>query len=83
MFAIVRRAGHIHVCPPWFAGDFFTRVAVLIHERAHQYPRADGDVYDYDASYATLSPDDAIDNADSYSIAARQIYHGGAHGPGT
>ena len=75
--------GDIHVCPPWYAQDYFNRVRTLIHERAHQYPGATDNAYNWESSYATLSPEDAIDNADSYAVAARQIYHGGAHGPGT
>jgi hypothetical protein len=81
--AFIRRLGDIHVCPRWFATDYFTRVRALVHERAHQHPGATDNAYQWQASYATLSPDDAIDNADSYATAAQQIYHGGAHGPGT
>jgi hypothetical protein len=81
-FAFIRRLRNIHVCPIWFTEDYFQRVSTLIHERAHQYPGATDNAYDWQASYATLSPADAIDNADSYAVAARQIYHGGAHGPG-
>jgi hypothetical protein len=82
LFSFIRRWGDIHVCPPWYGNDYFQRVTTLIHERAHQYPGAAGDTYEWDADYATLSPEDAIDNAESYAVIARQIYHGGAHGPG-
>jgi Domain of unknown function (DUF4157)/Lysine-specific metallo-endopeptidase len=82
-FAFIRRWGDIHVCPPWFSQDYFNKVRTLIHERAHQYPGATDNAYNWEGSYATLSPDDAIDNADSYAVTARQIYHGGSHGPGT
>jgi hypothetical protein len=82
-FAFIRRWGDIHVCPPWFQQDYFNRVRTLIHERAHQYPGATDKAYNWEASYAKLSPDNAIDNADSYAVTARQIYHGGSHGPGT
>jgi hypothetical protein len=82
-FAFIRRHANIHVCPPWYTQDYFNRVRTLIHERAHQYPGASDNAYNWSSDYATLSPDDAIDNADSYAVAARQIYHGGAHGPGT
>lgn len=82
-FAFIRRRGDIHVCPPWFRENYYNRVETLIHERAHQYPGAEDEAYNWQPSYATLSPSDAIDNADSYAVAARQIYHGGAHGPGT
>jgi hypothetical protein len=74
----------VHVCPPWFrCRDYFRRVTTLIHERAHQYPGATDNAYEWESAYSTLSSDDAIDNAESYAVAARQIYHGGAHGPGT
>jgi hypothetical protein len=82
-FAFIRRWGDIHVCPPWYQQDYFNRVRTLIHERAHQYPGATDKAYNWEASYAKLSPDNAIDNADSYAVTARQIYHGGSHGPGT
>ena len=84
LFSWVRRLGDIHVCPIWFGcSDYFTRVTMLIHERAHQYPGATDNAYEWQPSYATLSPSDAIDNAESYAVAARQIYHGGANVPGT
>lgn len=82
-FAFIRRRGNIHVCPPWFkCTDYFDRVKTLIHERAHQYPGAGGDTYEDEAEYAKLSPEDAVENADCYALTARQIFHGGAHGPG-
>ncbi len=81
--APVRRLGDIHVCPPWFdCKDYYRRVTTLIHERAHQYPGATDNAYEWEGSYTALSPDDAIDNAESYAVAARQIYHGGSRGPG-
>jgi hypothetical protein len=82
-FAFIRRWGDIHVCPHWYSMDYFRRVSGLIHERAHQYPGATDNAYDFEADYPTLSPDDAIDNAESYAMFARQVYHGGAHGPRT
>ena len=82
-FAFIRRHGNIHVCPPWFqCTDYLDRVKTLIHERAHQHPGAGGDTYEDEAAYAKLSPDDAVENADCYALTARQIYHGGTHGPG-
>ena len=81
--AFVRRLFDINVCPGWFScGNYFTRVSTLIHERAHQYPGATDNAYEWQASYASLSASDAIDNADSYAVAVRQIYHGGKHSPG-
>lgn len=84
MFAVIRRHANIHVCPPWFqCQDYSDRVATLIHERAHQHPGAGGDTYEFEAGYAKLSPDDAIENAECYAVSTRQIAHGGARGPGT
>jgi hypothetical protein len=82
-FAFVNRLFDINVCPGWFdCNNYFIRVKALIHERAHQYPGAGDRSYEDQPTYATISASDAIDNADSYAVAARQIYHGGAHGPG-
>jgi hypothetical protein len=68
-FAVIRRHGNIHVCPPWFqCPDYFDRVKTLIHERAHQHPGAGGDTYDDEPGYAKLSPDDAIENADCCAL---------------
>jgi outer membrane protein OmpA-like peptidoglycan-associated protein len=81
--ALVRQLGDVHACPAWFTcRNYFVRVGALIHERAHQHPGATDHFYEWQAGYSTLSADDAIDNADSFTVAARQIYHGGAHGPG-
>jgi Domain of unknown function (DUF4157)/Lysine-specific metallo-endopeptidase len=81
--AFVSRLFDINACPLWFScGNYFKRVSTLIHERAHQFPGATDNAYEWAAAYATLSPSDAIDNAESYAVAARQIFHGGAHGPG-
>ncbi len=83
-YAWVRRMFDINVCPRWFnCPDYFKRVSTLIHERAHQHPGANDHAYEWQSSYSSLSSSDAIDNADSYAVAARQIFHGGAEGPGT
>ena len=83
-FAAIRRLGDVNLCPAWFAcADYFTRVTTIPHEVAHQYPGADDKAYEWEATYASLSTADAIDNAESYAVTARQIYHGGTHGPGT
>ena len=82
-WAWVRRLFDINVCPLYFTcGNAMIRVKVFIHERAHQYPGATDNAYEHESSYATLSVADAIDNADSYAVATRQIHFGGAHGPG-
>jgi hypothetical protein len=74
----------IHMCPRWFScPDYYTRVTTLIHERAHQYVPATTDIYEWQAGYHRIAPHVALDNAESYAVAARQIYHRGQHGPGT
>ena len=81
--AFVRRLMDVNVCPLWFGcGNYFKRVTTLIHERAHQYPGATDNSYEWQPTYATLSTKDAIDNAESYAVTARQIFHAGGHGPG-
>jgi hypothetical protein len=84
-FRWVRRLFDINVCPTWFClPDYFSRVTTLIHERAHQYPGAGEDTYESQQDkYWSLSPITAIDNAESYAVATRQIYHEGREGPGT
>jgi hypothetical protein len=82
MSARARRTNAISVCPTWFGEpSFVERVTGLIHERAHQYPGARDQAYNHEDEYVFLSPHEAIENAESYAIAARQIFHGGAHGP--
>jgi len=74
----------IHMCPRWFScPDYYQRVTTLIHERAHQHVPATTDIYEWQAGYDRLAPGTALDNAESYAVAARQIYHLGNHGPGT
>jgi outer membrane protein OmpA-like peptidoglycan-associated protein len=81
--AAVRRLGDINLCPLWFAcTNYFLRVATIVHEVSHQYPGTDDYAYEDVAAYATLPAADAMDNAASYATAARQVYHGGRHGPG-
>ena len=82
-FAWVRRLMDVNVCPFWFdCPNYFTRVSTIIHEIAHQYPGATDHAYEHQASFTTLGASDAIDNAVSYEVAAREIYHGGAYWPG-
>ena len=82
--AAIRRLGDVNLCPLWFSCiDYFLRVSTIIHEVAHQNPGADDHAYEWQPAYASLSPADAIDNAEAYAVTARQIYHLGGHGPGT
>ncbi|VVB95211.1 Uncharacterised protein [uncultured archaeon] len=82
-FGIIRRSFDINVCPLWFScANYYKRVSTLIHERAHQYPGATDNAYEWQRSYTTISAADAINNAESYAVTARQIYHAGFRGPG-
>jgi hypothetical protein len=83
-FAVIRRLRDVNLCPLWFVcSDYFTRVTTIIHEVAHQHPGATDNAYEWNPAYGSLSSADAIDNAESYAVTARQIYHMGSHGPGT
>jgi hypothetical protein len=82
-FAFVRRLGDVNLCPFYFeCGNVLVRSSTIIHEVAHQYPGADDKAYEDQRAYNTLSVADAMDNADSYAVAARQIFHKGLFGPG-
>lgn len=77
----IRRMRDINVCPVWFDMPYLAKVTTLIHERAHQYPGAGDPAYEHQPEYATLPPEKALYNADSYAVTARQIFHRGTHGP--
>ena len=73
--------GDIGFCTPWFESPLYlVRVSTVLHEVGHAQVGlgAAQDIYeDRDASaYSALSPEEAIDNPDSYAAAIRQIYHG-------
>lgn len=59
----------IHLCPPWFADtDPDGRARTIIHECSHKYTGTDDKAYHWDtAKYASLSPKDALNNADSFA----------------
>jgi len=77
--------GRILIRPGWFrCRDFFSRVTTLIHERAHVVLNFAPDyAYECQSAYRNLSIENAINNAESYAVAARQIYHNGDHWPCT
>jgi hypothetical protein len=72
----------IGVCHHWFDLAYFRRVTTIVHERAHQALFAPDDVYESTGAYGGLTFEQARVNADSYAVAARQIYHLGDRGPG-
>ena len=62
----------VHLCPVWYALSPEGQANVIIHELAHDAANRDDEAYVWEASYATLSAADAIDNADSYSNFAEE-----------
>lgn len=62
----------VHLCPVWYGLTPEGQANVIIHELAHDAANRDDEAYVWEASYATLSAADAIDNADSYSNFAEE-----------
>ena len=79
----IRRLFDVNLCPRFFTcSNPLKTTGTIIHEVAHQSPGATDNAYEWETTYPTLSAASAINNAESYAVAARQIYHSGAHGPG-
>ena len=74
--------GIITMCPDFFRCDPLKQASTIIHERAHQALGAQDHAYEVRSLYDSLPTTMALENAESYAVAARQIYHGGIHGPG-
>src|SRR5262249_54985300 len=53
----------IGLCPRWFNCNLTMRATILIHEKAHQW-KLKGEVYEDDSGYGTLTPAEAVENAD-------------------
>lgn len=65
---VYRLWSDIHLLPAWFAdGDADNRARTVIHECSHKFNGTDDEAYHWQASFATLDPKDALDNADSYA----------------
>lgn len=63
----------LHLCPLWFAAGPRSQANTIVHEVAHDAAGRDDEAYLWEeAKYKTLSVDDAIDNADSYSHFAEE-----------
>jgi len=62
----------LHLCPVWYGLSANGQANTIIHELAHDAANRDDEAYVWQAKYATLSVDDAIDNADSYSYFAEE-----------
>jgi hypothetical protein len=63
----------VHFCPSFFRAGARFQTRCLIHELAHKEAGAGRDTYEYDPGYSSLTPAQAIDNADSYAVFARDI----------
>lgn len=74
--------GIIAICPLFFGCDPLKQASTIIHERAHQALGAEDHAYEVKSLYDSLPTIMALENAESYAVAARQIHHGGIHGPG-
>ncbi|HEU0015939.1 MAG TPA: M35 family metallo-endopeptidase [Longimicrobium sp.] len=64
----------IHLCPPWHAASGNAQTNAIIHELAHDAANRDDKAYQWQPAYATLSPADAMNNADSYSHFAQDAF---------
>jgi hypothetical protein len=69
--------GRVHICFDPRPGhcDFTSfppdqQEAIVIHEVAHRYVGIDDKAYRHEANYATLTPQQALNNADSYAFFA-------------
>jgi hypothetical protein len=64
----------LHLCPLWFRSGAAAQANAIVHELAHDAADRDDEAYIWQAKYRTLSVDDAIDNADSYSHFAQEAF---------
>ncbi len=66
----------VHLCPIWYGQNWRGKANTIIHELAHDAADRDDEAYTWEAKYARLSVDDALDNADSYSAFAEEAFYG-------
>jgi hypothetical protein len=64
----------VHLCPQWFSSGSAAQANAVVHELAHDAAGRDDEAYAWEPKYNTLSVDDAIDNADSYSHFAQEAF---------
>ena len=74
--------GIINICPDFFGCDPLKQASTIIHERAHEALGANDVAYEVSGSYDSLPTMMALNNADSYAVFARQVFHNGIHRPG-
>jgi hypothetical protein len=63
----------VTVCPPFFSHSRDEQIADLFHELCHAYTGVQDRAYPSERMYAYLSPAEAINNAASYELLAREI----------
>ena len=64
----------VHLCPDWFNAGPADRAKSVVHELAHDAADCDDNAYFWEAKYNRLSVDEAMDNADSYAVFAREAF---------
>lgn len=64
----------VHLCPLWFKASAKSQANTIVHELAHDAADRDDEAYIWEPKYKTLSVDDAMDNADSYSHFAEEAF---------
>ncbi len=74
--------GIINICPEFFGCDPLKQASTMIHERAHEAIGAEDHAYEVSGMYDALATVTALENADSYAVFVRQVYHNGIHRPG-
>lgn len=66
----------VHLCPIWYGQSARGKANTIVHELAHDAAGRDDKAYVWEAKYARLSVDEALDNADSYSNFAEEAFYG-------
>ena len=74
--------GVINICPDFFGCDPLKQASTMIHERAHESIGAQDHAYEVSGRYDSLATITALENADSYAVFVRQVFHNGIHRPG-
>ena len=74
--------GVINICPEYFGCDPIKQASVMIHERAHESIGAEDHAYESSGRYDSLATITALENADSYAVFVRQVFHNGTYRPG-
>ncbi|MBE5231759.1 MAG: DUF4157 domain-containing protein [Microcystis aeruginosa PMC 728.11] len=66
--------GRVHICFDLFnTSPALIQEAIIIHEVAHRFAGVDDKAYVWQGNYATLTPKQAMDNADSYANFAIEL----------